>query len=122
MSVLLKRLFTILYLLNDYFPASPPQNVVVIPLSSSSMKVFWQAPAVMTGNLLYYNVSWTPADGELQEEVLTDTFATLIRLRPCTAYYVTVTATAEKEVGEPVTSNQSDAGFDVTQSEGKSMV
>ena len=101
------------------FSASPPQHVIVNSLSSSSLGVFWQAPAQMTGNLLYYNVSWTPADGELQEEVLTSTDAALIKLRPCRAYYVTVTATAENGAGEPVTSDPSESGYDVTQSEGK---
>ena len=94
---------------------NPPQNVTVQAVAATIIEVFWDPPSDVDDALLLYNVSWTPADGELRQQNYTSLYAILTGLEPCTRYTVTVTATArDEETGEEATSDPSDPDEDET--------
>uniref|UniRef100_G3PI72 Protein tyrosine phosphatase receptor type Q n=1 Tax=Gasterosteus aculeatus TaxID=69293 RepID=G3PI72_GASAC len=79
-------------------PEDPPQNFLVLNMTSRSISVSWGSPNIITGKFTYVLYLYGPT-GYLYENSTADTRLALTGLTPYTRYTVAVRAKAAGEVG-----------------------
>ncbi|XP_037307184.2 phosphatidylinositol phosphatase PTPRQ [Pungitius pungitius] len=79
-------------------PEDPPQNFIVLNMTSRSISVSWGSPSIVTGKFTYVLYLYGPT-GYLYENSTADTRLALTGLTPYTRYRVLVRAKASGEVG-----------------------
>ncbi|XP_032379548.1 phosphatidylinositol phosphatase PTPRQ isoform X1 [Etheostoma spectabile] len=79
-------------------PEDPPQNVLILNMTSRSVSLSWSSPGIITGKFTYVLYLYGPT-GYLYENSTGDTRFSLSGLTPYTRYTVAVRAKAAGEVG-----------------------